>query len=153
LPADAEHAVKHADHPADRTSQHPANRTGCLVARLGSLLNSLDQTLRVGSLGNAKKHDNDGPNHKAQIRLCGSGGCRVDHYSVSSDFDPGHVNQGGMTLGNIILIRVERVHRAASSSEASKTCRTSHLHGVGTRTEALRSGLSARRDSVCAAQY
>src|SRR6202035_3285270 len=124
LPADTEHAVKHAKHPADRT--------GRLVARLGSLLNSLDQPLRVQGLRNAKKHDNDSPKHKAQSRSRGSGGCRVDHYLVSSDFDPGRVNQGGMRLGNIILIRMERVHRRASLIEARKTCRTSQLHGVGT---------------------
>jgi len=42
---DTKHAGEYADHPADRTSQHAADRSGSLVAGLRSLLDALNQPL------------------------------------------------------------------------------------------------------------
>jgi hypothetical protein len=80
---DAQHAGKYADDAADRTSQHAANRSGGLVARLGALLNALNQPLRVSRGGHVEKHHDSGPKHKAQSRLRSRRRCWADHSLVS----------------------------------------------------------------------
>jgi len=77
----------------------------------------------------------------------------VDHYPVSSDFDPRRVNQGGMTLGNIILFRMDDVHRRASLIEARKNLPDEPATWRGTRAKAAERPLSsaASLESRCSA--
>src|SRR5882757_4252419 len=91
------------------------------------------------------------PSARRNLGCAGATGVGLTIILVSSDFDPGRVNQGGMTLGNIILIRMGRVHRRASLIEARKTCRTSQLYGVGTRAKAAEHPLSSAANLRCSA--
>jgi hypothetical protein len=70
-----EHASEDAHHAADRTTKDAAHRSGRLVAGLGSLLDTLNQTLRVCARGGAKKRQESCPNRATQSQLRGHGWC------------------------------------------------------------------------------
>jgi hypothetical protein len=97
--ADAQHAGKYADDAADRTSQYAANRSGGLVARLGALLNALNQPLRVSRSGRVEKRHDSGPKHKAQSQLRTRRRCWADHSLVSMSI-------GQKSLGRLGCCRI-----------------------------------------------
>jgi hypothetical protein len=80
--SNAKHAGEHADDTADGASQHPADRPGRLVALLGSLLNALNQPLRIGSRNRVEKRRDEYPKRETQSWLRKR--CRADHYLVST---------------------------------------------------------------------
>src|SRR5260370_14799919 len=85
---DTKHAGKYTDYPADRAPQHATDRSGRLVAPLGSLLDALNQPLRIYRLRRAEKHDDDCPKRETQFQLRARCRRRTDHYLVSIiDFD------------------------------------------------------------------
>jgi hypothetical protein len=80
---DTEHAGKHADHTADSASEYTTDRSGGFVALFGSLLNALNQPLRMDRGGRAQNCYDNCPERETQSSLRASCRCRADHYLVS----------------------------------------------------------------------
>jgi hypothetical protein len=84
--ADAEHPGDYTNHPTDRPAQNASDRSGGLVAFRGSLLNALNQPLRIRSRRPAEKQGDNGSKRKTQSHARRRS--RTDHCLISMvDFD------------------------------------------------------------------
>jgi hypothetical protein len=81
--SNAKHAREYADDTADCATQYATDRPGRLVALLGSLLNALNQPLRIHRRRRVEKHRDKYPKRETQSWLRKRGRCRADHYLVS----------------------------------------------------------------------
>jgi hypothetical protein len=89
LPAvpDAKHACKHPDHSADCAAQHTAYRPSRIIAGFRSLLDTLDQPLRICGKRRVEKHDDNCANRDAQSQPGTRWRCRPVHSLLSINFD------------------------------------------------------------------
>jgi hypothetical protein len=89
LPAvpDAKHACKHPDHSADCAAQHATHRPSRLVTGFRSLLDTLDQPLRICGKRRVEKHDDNCPKRDAQSQPGTHWRCRPVHSLLSINFD------------------------------------------------------------------
>jgi hypothetical protein len=136
---DAKHPGEYADYPADRASQHTADRSGRLIARLRSLLNALDQPLRVYVRSRVKKGQDNCPNRETQSELRTRGGSRTDHHFISMvDLDWGARRFGRCASVDAGTLSFFGAHKSTARTERPDQARADPQHTALTRSKLRR---------------